>query len=123
MPREEYDVPRRLRLRGLHEGRLTMPDQPKQTRRIFLGTAAIGVAAVLTKLSPLQSLITDEGAMPDLDGATGWLNTAPLSTKALRGKVVLVDIWTYSCINSLRQLPYLKRWAATYGNAGLVVIG
>jgi len=100
-----------------------MPDQPKQTRRIFLGTAAIGVAAVLTKLSPLQSLITDEGAMPDLDGATGWLNTAPLSTKQLRGKVVLVDIWTYSCINSLRQLPYLKRWAATYGNAGLVVIG
>lgn len=61
--------------------------------------------------------------MPDLNGATGWLNTAPLTTKSLRGKVVLADIWTYSCINSLRQLPYLKSWAAKYRNAGLVVIG
>src|SRR6185437_3761800 len=68
-------------------------------------------------------LLGDEGPMPELKGDRGWLNSAPLSTKSLRGKVVLVDIWTYSCINSLRQLPYLKRWAATYGNAGLVVIG
>lgn len=128
-----------------------MPDQPNQTRRLFLGAAAIGVAAALAKVFPLQaanaeehlmsvihpersallrslasgagSLLTDEGAMPDLNGATGWLNTAPLTTKSLRGKVVLADIWTYSCINSLRQLPYLKSWAAKYRNAGLVVIG
>src|SRR5580700_11379490 len=47
----------------------------------------------------------DEGRLPELDGAIGWLNSAPLDRKSLRGKVVLVDIWTYSCINSLRQLP------------------
>ena len=61
--------------------------------------------------------------MPDLDGAVAWLNSAPLSSKALRGKVVLVNFWTYSCINSLRELPYMKAWAAKYKDAGLVVIG
>jgi thiol-disulfide isomerase/thioredoxin len=59
----------------------------------------------------------------DLSGATAWFNTSPLTTNALRGKVVLVDIWTYSCINSLRQLPYIQAWAAKYKDAGLVVIG
>ena len=61
--------------------------------------------------------------MPDLGGAVGWLNSGPLSAKALRGKVVLVDFWTYTCINSLRQMPYVKSWAAKYKDAGLVVIG
>ena len=65
----------------------------------------------------------DEGPMPDLDGAVAWLNSAPLSSKSLRGKVVLVNFWTYSCINSLRELPYMKAWAAKYKDAGLVVIG
>jgi thiol-disulfide isomerase/thioredoxin len=65
----------------------------------------------------------DEGAMPDLDGAIGWLNSAPLSSKSLRGKVVLVDFWTYTCINSLRPLPFVKSWAEKYKDAGLVVIG
>ena len=65
----------------------------------------------------------DEGPMPDLDGAVAWLNSPPLSNKALRGKVVLVNFWTYSCINSLRELPYMKAWAAKYKDAGLVVIG
>jgi thiol-disulfide isomerase/thioredoxin len=59
----------------------------------------------------------------DLSGAVAWFNSAPLTDQALRGKVVLVDIWTYSCINSLRQLPYVTRWAAKYKDAGLVVIG
>jgi len=63
------------------------------------------------------------GALPDLGGAIAWLNSAPLSAKSLRGKVVLVDIWTYSCINSLRQLPYMKAWAAKYKDQGLVVVG
>jgi thiol-disulfide isomerase/thioredoxin len=67
--------------------------------------------------------LADEGHLPELDGAIGWLNSAPLNRKSLRGKVVLVDIWTYSCINSLRQLPYMKSWAAKYKDAGLVVIG
>ena len=65
----------------------------------------------------------DEGPMPELDGAASWLNSAPLSSKSLRGKVVLVNFWTYSCINSLRELPYVQAWAAKYKNAGLVVIG
>ena len=64
-----------------------------------------------------------EGRMPDLDRAVAWLNSPPLSTKALRGKVVLVNFWTYSCINSLRELPYMKAWAEKYKAAGLVVIG
>jgi thiol-disulfide isomerase/thioredoxin len=70
-----------------------------------------------------HSLLGDEGAMPDLDGAIGWLNSDPLSRKSLRGKVVLVNFWTYTCINSLRPLPYVKTWAAKYKGAGLVVIG
>ena len=65
----------------------------------------------------------DEGAMPDLDGATGWLNSAPLSRKSLRGRVVLVNFWTFTCINSIRPLPYLRNWAAKYKDAGLVVLG
>jgi len=67
--------------------------------------------------------LADEGRLPDLGGAIAWLNSVPLNSKSLRGKVVLVDIWTYSCINSLRQLPYMKSWAAKYKDAGLVVVG
>ena len=64
-----------------------------------------------------------EGTMPDLGGAVGWLNSGPLNQDSLRGRVVLADIWTYSCINSLRQLPYLRSWAEKYRDAGLKVIG
>src|SRR5262249_18271581 len=67
--------------------------------------------------------LSDEGPMPGLDGAIGWLNSAPLSKRLLRGKVVLIDFWTYTCINSLRPLPYVKAWATKYKDAGLVVIG
>jgi cytochrome c biogenesis protein CcdA/thiol-disulfide isomerase/thioredoxin len=64
-----------------------------------------------------------EGAMPPLAGAVAWLNSPPLTAEGLRGKVVLIDFWTYSCINCLRELPYVKAWAQTYGPAGLVIIG
>ena len=64
-----------------------------------------------------------EGALPPLDGAVQWLNSPPLSAEALKGKVVLVDFWTYSCINCLRTLPYVKAWAEKYRDQGLVVIG
>ena len=80
-------------------------------------------AADATSLHGFHSLLGDEGAMPDLDGAIGWLNSDPLTRKSLRGKVVLVNFWTYTCINSLRPLPYVKTWAAKYKDAGLVVIG
>ena len=64
-----------------------------------------------------------EGEFPSLSGATGWLNSAPLTREGLRGKVVLIDFWTYSCINCLRTLPYLKAWYEKYKDHGLVIIG
>jgi len=81
------------------------------------------VAAQATLQRGFHSSFGDEGEMPDLDGAIAWLNSVPLSRTSLRGKVVLVDFWTYTCINSLRPLPYVKSWAAKYKDAGLVVIG
>jgi cytochrome c biogenesis protein CcdA/thiol-disulfide isomerase/thioredoxin len=64
-----------------------------------------------------------EGELPSLSGAVQWLNSPPLTAQDLRGKVVLVDFWTYSCINCLRSLPYVKAWAQKYRDQGLVVIG
>ncbi|WP_322071708.1 cytochrome c biogenesis protein DipZ [Paraburkholderia bannensis] len=63
------------------------------------------------------------GQLPPLQGAVQWLNSAPLDAQSLRGKVVIVDFWTYSCINCLRSLPYVKAWASKYRDKGLVVIG
>jgi cytochrome c biogenesis protein CcdA/thiol-disulfide isomerase/thioredoxin len=70
-----------------------------------------------------QPTLDDEGPLPDLSGAVAWLNSPPLTGKSLKGKVVLIDFWTYSCINCLRALPYVEGWAAKYKDAGLVVIG
>jgi cytochrome c biogenesis protein CcdA/thiol-disulfide isomerase/thioredoxin len=70
-----------------------------------------------------QTVLADEGPMPELNGAVAWLNSPPLTRASLRGKVVLVDFWTYSCINCLRALPYTEAWASQYKDAGLVVIG
>ena len=67
--------------------------------------------------------LPDLGPMPSLAGATLWLNSPPLSAEALKGKVVLVDFWTYSCINCLRAMPYVEAWAKRYQDQGLVVIG
>ena len=69
--------------------------------------------------APLQV----EGQMPSLQGATQWINSSPLTTESLRGKVVLVDFWTYSCINCLRTLPYIKAWNEKYKDSGLVILG
>ena len=67
--------------------------------------------------------LSDLGPMPSLNGAVQWLNSPPLTAESLKGKVVLVDFWTYSCINCLRALPYVKAWADKYRDQGLVVIG
>ena len=64
-----------------------------------------------------------EGEFPDLGGATGWLNSEPLTPAGLRGKVVVVQFCTYSCVNWLRTLPYVRAWAEKYRDHGLVVIG
>jgi thiol-disulfide isomerase/thioredoxin len=64
-----------------------------------------------------------EGRLPEFEGATGWLNSEPLTAAGLRGRVVLVNFWTYTCINWLRTLPYVRAWAAKYRDLGLTVIG
>ena len=64
-----------------------------------------------------------EGRLPGFDGATGWLNSPPLTAADLSGKVVLVDFWTYTCINWLRTLAYVRAWAEKYRDRGLVVVG
>ena len=64
-----------------------------------------------------------EGHFASFDGATGWLNSEPLTPEGLRGRVVLVDFWTYTCINWLRTLPYVRAWSTKYAAAGLTVVG
>ncbi len=100
--------------------------------RISTANTARFEQALLDKVRPGTATKTErvagsslpvEGTFPSLAGATGWLNSPPLTPAQLRGKVVLVDFWTYSCINCLRSLPYIKAWAAKYKDYGLVVIG
>jgi len=67
--------------------------------------------------------LPSEGRLPPLSGATGWLNSPPLTTDELRGKVVLVDFWTYTCINWLRTLGYVRAWSEKYADLGLVMVG
>jgi thiol-disulfide isomerase/thioredoxin len=64
-----------------------------------------------------------ETHLPGFDGATGWLNSEPLTNEELRGKVVLVDFWTYTCINWLRTLGYVRAWVEKYADHGLVAVG
>jgi thiol-disulfide isomerase/thioredoxin len=116
---------------------------------VIAGVVAVAPASHLEKPAVLtasaaesQAALADEGPMPALGDAPGarriqpsnnkerlvpestaWLTSAPSRDGSMRGKVVLVDFWTYSCINSLRNLPYVKAWAAKYKDAGLVVIG
>jgi len=70
-----------------------------------------------------SSELRDFGRAPDFPKVSAWLNSKPLTLASLRGKVVLVDFWTYSCVNCIRTLPYVKRWYDTYRDAGLVVVG
>ena len=73
--------------------------------------------------TPAALQLPIEGELPSLGGATGWLNSPPLTAAGLRGKIVLIDVWTYTCINWLRSLPYVRAWAEKYKNQALVVIG
>jgi len=99
------------------------------SRRRFLGTAAVTMAAAQFGLAAWGKIQTPtlrlptEGTLPSLGGATEWLNSRPLTAAGLRGKVVLVDFWTYTCINWRRTLPYVRGWAEKYRDQGLVVIG
>ena len=108
-----------------------MSAEVNQDRRRLLGTAAMTIAgARLGVIGPAVQSLTPAAAQPLLEGeldslarATEWLNTQPLTAASLRGKVVLIDIWTYTCINWLRTLPYVRAWGAKYKDQGLVVIG
>jgi thiol-disulfide isomerase/thioredoxin len=100
-----------------------MSEDITHDRRRFLGAAAMTVAAAsLGTIRPVVQLPT-EGELPSLGSAAAWLNSPPLTVAGLRGKVVLVDFWTYTCINWLRQLPYVRAWGEKYKDKGLVVIG
>ncbi len=81
--------------------------------------------AMATKAKPGAQYVNlgVEGGFPSLSGAEEWLNSAPLTPEGLKGKVVLIDFWTYSCINCLRAIPYVRAWAEKYKDHGLVVIG
>jgi thiol-disulfide isomerase/thioredoxin len=108
-----------------------MSEEINQDRRRFLGTAALTVAAAqfgvtgcaVQRMTRAEAQLPIEGELPSLGGATGWLNSQPLTGASLRGKVVLVQFWTYTCINWLRTHPYVRAWAEKYKGQGLVVIG
>jgi thiol-disulfide isomerase/thioredoxin len=108
-----------------------IPADIDHNRRRFLGTSTMAIVAAqfgLIGCANAQSnkgavRLASEGSMPSLAGATEWLNSPPLTPANLRGKVVLINFWTFSCINSLRQLPYLRAWTAKYKDQGLVVVG
>jgi thiol-disulfide isomerase/thioredoxin len=101
--------------------------------RVRIGMATLFAMAMLAligsgprEVSPMIAAairLPVEGELPTLAGATGWLNSPALSPAGLRGKVVLVDFWTFTCVNWLRTLPYLRAWNARYKDKGLVVIG
>jgi thiol-disulfide isomerase/thioredoxin len=81
------------------------------------------IRSIAHRLAGDTRALPDEGRLASFDRATGWLNSDPLTPDGLRGRVVLVDFWTYTCVNWLRTLPYLRAWAAKYEDAGLTVVG
>jgi thiol-disulfide isomerase/thioredoxin len=91
-----------------------------KTRPLWFVAALLSLIVVPIGLAARLSV---EGPMPALKGANAWVNSQPLNTTDLRGKVVLVDFWTYTCINWRRTMPYLRAWAEKYKDNGLVVVG
>jgi cytochrome c biogenesis protein CcdA/thiol-disulfide isomerase/thioredoxin len=96
------------------------PDAPAHGGSMAMTAAMTGGAMMSNKTS---SSLPIESNLPALDGAVAWLNSSPLTPESLRGKVVMIDFWTYSCINCLRALPYVKSWYERYKDQGLVVLG
>ena len=100
-----------------------------QTASIETGLASkLGVSQRMGETSAKTNGMGDlvlpvEGTLPPLDGLGPWFNSAPLTREQLKGKVVVIDFWTYSCINCLRSIPYVKAWDERYRKDGLVVIG
>jgi thiol-disulfide isomerase/thioredoxin len=101
-----------------------------QNGRRFLGVAAMAALGVQlglvgrAEVQPTAGIrLPEEGAFPPLSGVTEWLNSHPLAAAGLRGKVVLVQFWTYTCVNWRRTLPYVRGWAEKYRSRGLIVVG
>ncbi len=97
----------------------------RRARMQFFCFVTLAATVFATSCTPAQEPPSLVGSRPlwSLTGATGWLNSKPLTANDLKGKVVLVDFWTYSCINCLRSMPYVEAWAEKYKTSGLVVIG
>jgi cytochrome c biogenesis protein CcdA/thiol-disulfide isomerase/thioredoxin len=107
-------------------GGAMMSANPSMTMSANAPTMAMnGNPAAMMKAAeaPASKALPVEGSLPSLSGAVEWLNSPPLTPEQLKGKVVLVDFWTYSCINCLRSIPYVRAWAEKYKDQGLVVIG
>jgi len=81
------------------------------------------IRSIAHRLAGDRLALPVEGRLAGFDGATSWLDTEPLTPQGLRGRVVLVDFWTYTCVNWLRTLPYRRAWAAKYADAGLTLVG
>jgi thiol-disulfide isomerase/thioredoxin len=91
---------------------------------IALGAPIAGFVGQMSVPRPMRTAqIVTQSELASLERADMWLNSPPLAAPALRGKIVLIDFWTYTCINWLRTLPYVRAWAEKYKDAGLVVIG
>jgi thiol-disulfide isomerase/thioredoxin len=88
-----------------------------------MGASLADVQHQAQAAAPRAAQLPIEGNLPAIDGAVEWLNSPPLTSAALRGKVVLIEFWTYTCVNWRRTLPYLRAWAERYNSLGLVVIG
>ena len=98
----------------------------KNGRHLLTATLAVlSCAVATTPIARTQDTQSIVGSSPlySLSGATGWINSSPLTSKELKGKVVLVDFWDYSCINCIRATPYIRAWAEKYKSSGFVVIG
>lgn len=108
---------------GLDTGLLTRLSSDGTNRIEQSLLSRFGAAQPMNAAPAQLNALPIEGVMPPLTGATEWINSTPLTTEQLRGKVVLVDFWTYSCINCVRTIPYVRAWAEKYRDQGLVVIG
>lgn len=96
-----------------------MPHFSIMDRRRALAWIAAGAAGTLHAAASLH----DHGSAPEFAGIEQWLNSPPLTMAGLRGQVVLIDFWTYGCVNCQRTLPHVNRWAAQYRERGLTVVG
>ena len=98
------------------------PERTENVEALEAGSRRASSAFSLV-LAALLCALTSGSSMPAFDGATQWIGTPPLSPAQLRGKIVLVDFWEYTCINCLRTLPYIREWQKRYAQNGLVIVG